>query len=115
MITCSGFINILFFCDKSHDVAFYASRILGLRWERVKEERITNEEVRKCFKNIPNTETFIVRRTNRYIGEIVRSEKNNIRRKLLGAWIYCPRKTGRPQNSCYNNFFKAIRAIVPQT
>jgi len=47
-------------------------RILGLRWECVKEERITNEEVRNHFNNSPNIETFIIRRTNRYIGKIMR-------------------------------------------
>ena len=80
-------------------------RMLGLRWECVKEERIMHEEVRNHFNNIPNIKTLIVRRTNRYIGKIMRLEKNNILRKLLGAWIHCPRKTGRPQNSCIVFFY----------
>ena len=88
-------------------------RILGLRWECVKEERIMNEEVRYHFNNIPNIESFIIRRTHRYIGKIMRSEKNNIPWKPLGAWIHCPRKTGRLLNSCNNNLFMAIRVIVP--
>jgi len=69
--------------------------------------------VRYHFNNIPSIETFIIRRTNRYIGKIIRSEKNNIQWKLLGAWIYCPRKTERLQNSCNNILFRAIRGIKP--
>jgi len=87
-------------------------RILSLKWERVKEEKITNEEVRRRFNNIPNIETYIIRRTSRYIGKVIRSEKNNIPWKLLGAWIFAPsRKIGRPQNSCNNNFLIAICAL----
>ena len=89
-------------------------RILGLKWERVKEEKIMNEEVRRQFNNIPNIETYIIRRTSRYIGKVIRSEKNNIPWKLLGAWIFAPRKIGRPQNSCNNNFLVAICALIPE-
>ena len=45
---------------------------------------------------------------------MIRSEKNNIPRKLLGAWIFAPRKIGRPQNSCNNNFLVAISALIPE-
>ena len=34
-----------------------------------------NEEVRWCFNNIPNIETYIIRRTSRYIGKVIWSEK----------------------------------------
>ena len=73
-----------------------------------------NEEVRRRFNNIPNIETYIIRRTSRYIGKVIRSEKNNIPRKLLGAWTFAPRKIGRPQNSCNNNFLVAISALIPE-
>ena len=89
-------------------------RILSLKWERVKEEKITNEEVRRRFNNIPNIETYIIRRTSRYIGKVIRSEKNNIPWKLLGAWIFAPRKIGRPHNLCNNNFLIAISALIPE-
>ena len=53
---------------------------------------------------MPNIETYIIKRTSRYIGKVIRSEKKNIPWKLLGAWIFTPRKIGRPQDSCNNNF-----------
>ena len=41
-------------------------------------------------------------------------EKMNLPRKLLVAWIYCPRQIGRPQNSCSYNFLVAINSIIPE-
>ena len=73
-----------------------------------------NEEVRRQFNNIRNIETYNIRRTSRYIRKVIRSEKNNIPRKLLGAWIFAPRKIGRPQNLCNNNFLVAICALIPE-
>ena len=71
-------------------------------------------KVLRRFNNIPNIETYIIRRTSRYIRKVIRSEKNNIPWKLLGAWIFAPRKIGRPQNSCNNNFLVAICALIPE-
>ena len=56
-------------------------RILGLNWERVKEEKITKEEVRRRFNNIPNIETYIIRRRSRYIGKVIKA--------LCLEHIYC--------------------------
>ena len=89
-------------------------RLLGLKWEKVKEKKNANELVRHCFNNIPNIETYIIRRTSRYMGKVIRSEKNNIPWKLLGAWIFTPRKIGRPQNSCNNNVLITINALIPE-
>jgi len=89
-------------------------RILSLKWEKVKEEKVMNKEVRWWFNNIPNIETYIIRRTSRYIRKVIRSEKNNIPWKLLSAWIFTPRLIGRPQNSCNNNFLITISALIPE-
>ena len=35
-------------------------------------------------------------------------------KKLLGAWIHGPRKIGKPQLSCNNNFLTAIQACLPE-
>jgi len=37
-----------------------------------------------------------------------------ILKKLLGAWIQRPQKSGKPQYSCNNNFLDAIHACLPE-
>lgn len=86
-------------------------RILQLKWDQVKEDRITNEEVRERFYNIPDIEAFITRRTWRYIGKIYR-DNDSLPKKLLGAWIYCPRKAGAPQLSCKSHFADTIERVM---
>jgi len=80
---------------------------MGIKWEQVMEDKIMNEEVLLRYNNITEVDAFIMRRMNTYIGKVIRTEKMNLPRKLLGVWIYCPRKIGHPQNSCNNNFLVA--------
>jgi hypothetical protein len=42
-------------------------RILNIRWEQVRNERIRNKQVRLQFCNIPKIESFINKRTAAYI------------------------------------------------
>ena len=88
-------------------------RILHIKWEHVREDRITNEEVRARFHNIPDIEAFINRRTWRYIGKVYRNDPYSIPKKLLGAWIHCPRKIGAPQLSCKKHFANVISTVFP--
>jgi len=84
-------------------------------WPKMRKSRKKKSWTRRWwFNNIPNIETYIIRRTSRYIGKVIRSEKNNIPQKLLSAWIFAPRKIGRLQNSCNNNFLIAISALIPE-
>ena len=89
------------------------TRVQGIKWEQVMEEKIVNEEALTRFHNIPETDAFIMRRTNMHIGKVIRTEKTNLP-KLLWAWIYCLRKKGHPQNSCNNNFLIVINSIIPE-
>jgi hypothetical protein len=89
-------------------------RILDITWTRVREEKITNEEIRHRFCQILEIDTFIIRRTARYVGKIYRSDDQMLPKKLLGAWIHGPRKIGKPQLSCNNNFLTAIQACLPE-
>ena len=63
--------------------------ILGIRWEKMKEERITNE-VRERFNNIPPAEDFIGRRILRFLGKTIRTSDNRIQKKMLNTWISIP-------------------------
>jgi hypothetical protein len=88
-------------------------RILTISWNQVRCNRITNKKVRFLFCNIPDVDTFITRRTARYIGKISRLSRNSYPRRFLNAWIDQPRKTGAPLLSCHNNFVNAIANILP--
>ena len=85
-------------------------RILGIIWTRVREERITNKEVTYCFLQIPDIDAFIVWHRVRYVRKVCRSKGRIIPKKLLGAWIQHPWKTGKPQYSC--NIYQMIPSDV---
>jgi hypothetical protein len=87
--------------------------ILGINMERVKNERIKNVNVRRTFCNLPTVDYYIKRRVWNYIRKIVRTEQDHLPKKLLGAWIQCPRKLGQPQKSCRNLAISALRTILP--
>ena len=87
-------------------------RILNIHWKRMKDQRITNDDIRHKFRNIPPIETFLIRRTLRYLGKIVQND-NSIPRQLLGAWVLGPRKIGRPQHYCNHMFHFALSNLFP--
>ena len=88
--------------------------ILNLGWEKIKEKRITNKEVRHCFENIPEINFFINRRTWMYIGKTVRASEQSTSKQLLGAWIHCSRKAGHPQNSLKKHFLMTLKTVLPE-
>ena len=58
-------------------MAFHHSairRILGIRWDQVREKHIKNREVRGMLCNIPNVNAYIIKRTANYIGKVARNE-----------------------------------------
>ena len=88
-------------------------RILGIRWEQVREKHIKNKEVRGLLCNIPNVDAFIMKRTATYLGKISRLNSDSLPKKFLTAWISGSRKNGAPQLTCNNNFAEAIDKILP--
>ena len=51
-------------------------RILGIKWDQVRQKHIKNKEVRRMLCNMPNVDTFITRRTATYIGKIAQSDND---------------------------------------
>ena len=88
-------------------------RILGIKWNQVKEKHIKNKEVRGILCNIPNIDVFIIKRTATYLGKISRSDNSRYPKKFLAAWITGKRKNGAPQLTCNNNFANSIQKILP--
>ena len=78
--------------------------ILGTIWEKMKEERITNNEVRTDFNNIPPVQDFIGRHTLRFLGKVIRKNDRQIQKKMLNAWIPTSRKSGMPQQTLRHRF-----------
>jgi hypothetical protein len=76
-------------------------------------ERTKNVNIRRTFCNLPTIDYYFKRRVWNYIGKIVRQEQDHLPKKLLGAWIQCPRKPGQPQKSCRNLAISALRTILP--
>ena len=88
-------------------------RILGIRWNQVREQHIKNHEIRGILCNIPNVDAFINKRTATYIGKVSRSNPESYPIKFLTAWIHGKRKNGAPQLTCNNSFAKVIEKILP--
>ena len=88
-------------------------RILGIKWNQVKEKHIKNKEVRGILCNIPNIDVFIIKRTATYLGKISRSDNSTYPKKFLAAWITGKRKNGAPRLTCNNNFANSIQKILP--
>ena len=97
-------------------MAFHHSairRILGIKWNQVREKHIKNKEVRGILCNIPNVDVYIAKRTAVYLGKVSRSNNNTYPKKFLAAWITGKRKNGAPQLTCNNNFADSIKKILP--
>jgi len=80
----------------------------------MKEERITNDEVRSEFNNIPPVEDFIGRYTLRLLGKIVRTDDRQTQKKMLNAWIPTSRKSGAPQKTLRHRFKTTIKIALSE-
>jgi hypothetical protein len=70
-------------------------RILGISRQRVCEEKITNSAVRTKFLNMPTMINIAKRRVLKYIGKVVREEKEKaLRKSFLTAYCHSPRHVG---------------------
>ena len=66
--------------------------------EKMKEERITNEEVRERFNNIPPAEYFIGKKILRFLVKTIRTSDNKIQKKVLNTWIPTTKKWSSPED-----------------
>jgi hypothetical protein len=64
--------------------SFYYSairRILNIRWDQVRIEKIGNKQVRFHFCNIQKIESYINKRTAAYIDKIARARDDELQKK----------------------------------
>ena len=64
----------------------YLRRILKIRWDNVREQRIRNSHVRKKFLNIETIENIISKRILIFIGEIIRMKCKCVPARLISAF-----------------------------
>ena len=91
---------------------YFAIRIhstIGIKWNQVQEQWITNKEVWMQFNIIHNLGN------KRYVEKVFRSKNKAIPTKLLGASMDpLPQKIGCSQNSCKSNFLEAVQSNTPE-
>jgi hypothetical protein len=88
-------------------------RILKIGMMQVKEERITNERIRKFFMNIPSAEDTITARQLTYIGKIVRGPNNHPPNQLLTAWTNNPRPQGGVLTTNKKAIVRSLHTLIP--
>ena len=62
-------------------------RILKIRWDDVREEKITNKSVWQKFFDIKKIEIQIAKRRLHFVGRIVRMSDDKVPTTLISVWI----------------------------
>ena len=79
----------------------------------VREKRIKNTEIRKKFGNLQVIDYYVKKIAWTYIGKIIRQQQDSLPKKLLGAWLQCPRRQGHPQKSSRSLYVAMLRSVIP--
>jgi hypothetical protein len=70
-------------------------RFLGISRRRVRDDKITNSASRKKFLNMPTMMNIVKRRVMKYIGKLVREEKEKeLNKAFLTAYCHSTRHVG---------------------
>jgi hypothetical protein len=91
-------------------------RILGITRQRVRDKKITNSAMGEKFMNMPKMMNIVKRRVLKYIGKVVREEKEEaLHKSFLTAYFHSPRRVGGQQKSRRDLFIECARTILPDT
>ena len=80
---------------------------------QVKDQKIRNIDIRKKFGKLQDIDYYVKKRAWTYIGKIVRQQEESLPKKLLGAWLECPRKQGHPQKSSRSLYIDMLQSVIP--
>ena len=86
--------------------------ILNLNMTNVKEERITNKQLRERFNDIPSVQTLVDIRTMGFLGTIVRANIDHPPRQILIAFIPNTRHVGRPLKSNKESMWESLQRLM---
>jgi hypothetical protein len=89
-------------------------QILGIQKVHTAMFKITNEQTRMHFCNIPYIGEITTKRQLQWIGRIAKMKEDRAPRKLVSSWIANPRKSGRPQINYRNTYAEALSTIVAE-
>ena len=87
-------------------------RILKIKWDDVREQKIRNSQVRKLFLNIDTLENIISKRRLIFIGKIIRMKCNSVPARLISAFQMEKRPLGRPNITVRYSFISDIGKII---
>ena len=89
-------------------------RILGISWDNVRDEMISNVQVRKRFNNIKSVELQIAKRRLTFLGKIIRMNNDKIPARLLSVVCQGKRPLGRPNTTTIHSMLKDVENIIPE-
>ena len=87
--------------------------ILGISMTEVKDQRITNEIVRRNFFDILNIEEQIATQQLTFIGKVTRNSEDHLPNKLLSWWCNHKRRCGGVLHTNKKSIFHNLRLIIP--
>ena len=88
-------------------------RILHINMNQVKNERITNEEIRCRFNNIPPLSTIWRQRLLKFIGRSARQNHSSLSFLTLSLHIKGSRSRGRPYRTNKDAIVESLRGLIP--
>ena len=82
--------------------------MLGITIYEVKEKKISNRKVRERMESAYTLEQMMELRRARWLEKLSHMNETRAPRKLLVAWIRCPRANGKPQQTIRHGFATTI-------
>ena len=80
---------------------------------QVKDERITNVEIRRRFENIPTIQITIAKKQLKWLGKIIRMEEKQIPPMILTCFIRRPRCSCRRYRTTIDGIFTNLCLLFP--
>ena len=84
-------------------------RMLNITIYDVKEQHITNDQVREKMNNCHNLMQMLELRRARWLEKIAHMDETKNTRKFLVAWTSKPRPPGRPQQTSRHSYARTLK------
>jgi hypothetical protein len=78
-----------------------------------KKKKSKTPTLEKKIGNLQDIDFYVKKRAWTYIGKIVRQQEDSLPKKLLGAWLQCPRKQGHLQKSSRSLYVAMLQSVLP--